>query len=117
MSGSATSPRAVLAVVAFGVFVAADDLMVVATHGRVGVDRWLHREIAQKLARSRAINTLFVPYGEEGFVSPTKGTVELHQVLLPVDWIPAPQAAVDTAADPSRLSAIPASSTAVGNSR
>ena len=79
------------------------DLMVVATHGRVGVDRWLHREIAQKLARRRALNTLFVPYGEEGFVSPTKGTVEIHHVLVPVDWIPAPQGAVDMAAELAAL--------------
>ncbi len=75
------------------------DLMVLATHRRQGMDRWLHREIAQKLARSRAVNTLFVPFGDEGFVSPSKGTVELHNVLLPVDWLPAPQTAVDTAAE------------------
>jgi nucleotide-binding universal stress UspA family protein len=75
------------------------DLMVLATHRRHGLDRWLHKEIAQKLARSRAVSTLFVPYGDEGFVSPSQGTVLLRQVVIPVDWIPVAQAAVDAVAD------------------
>lgn len=75
------------------------DLMVLATHRRHGLDRWLHKEIAQKLARSRAVSTLFVPYGDEGFVSPSEGTVLLREVLIPVDWIPIAQAAVDAVAD------------------
>lgn len=75
------------------------DLMVLATHRRHGFDRWLHKEIAQRLARRRAMLTLFVPYGDEGFISPTMGEVEMHRVLLPVDWIPCPQAAVDAVAE------------------
>lgn len=75
------------------------DLMVLATHRRQGLDRWLHKEIAQKLARSRAVSTLFVPYGDEGFVSPSQGTVLLRQAVIPVDWIPVAQAAVDAVAD------------------
>ncbi len=74
------------------------DLMVMATHRRRGFDRWLHKEIAQKLARSRAVSTLFVPFGDEGFVSPTLGTVTLRRILLPIDWLPNAQAAVDAAA-------------------
>jgi len=75
------------------------DLMVLATHRRQGLDRWLHKEIAQKLARSRAVSTLFVPFGDEGFVSPSQGTVVLRQVVIPVDWIPIAQAAVDAVVD------------------
>jgi len=74
------------------------DLMVMATHRRQGLDRWLHKEIAQKLARSRAMPTLFVPFGDEGFVSPSMGTVNLRRVLLPVDWLPNAQTAVDATA-------------------
>lgn len=74
------------------------DLMVMATHRRQGLDRWLHKEIAQKLARSRAVPTLFVPFGDEGFVSPTLGTVSLRRILLPIDWIPNAQSAVDSTA-------------------
>ncbi len=73
------------------------DLVVLATHRREGLDRWLHREIAQKIARSRSVETLFVPYGVQGFVSPSTGGVTLRQVVVPVDWDPKPQAAVDAA--------------------
>ncbi len=71
------------------------DLIVLATHRREGLDRWLHREIAQKIARSRSVETLFVPSGAEGFVSPSTGSVTLRQIVVPVDWDPKPQAAVD----------------------
>ncbi len=71
------------------------DLMVLATHRRHGADRWLHREVAQKVARSRSLRTLFFPHGSAGFVSPSKGIVTLNNVLVPVDWVPSPQAAID----------------------
>ncbi len=71
------------------------DLMVLATHRRHGIDRWLHREVAQKVARDRSLRTLFLPHGCAGFVSPSTGAVNLGQVLIPVDWIPSPQTAVD----------------------
>ncbi len=73
------------------------DLMVLSTHRRHGIDRWLHREVAQKVARARSLQTLFMPHGCTGFVSPSKGVVTLDNVLVPVDWIPSPQAAVDAA--------------------
>lgn len=79
------------------------DLMVIATHRRAGLDRLLHREIAQKVARSRALPSLFVPYGDEGFVSPTHGRVHLENVLLPIDWLPQPQPAIDTARELVRI--------------
>ncbi|MCP3959459.1 MAG: universal stress protein [bacterium] len=75
------------------------DMMVLATHRRKGLDRWLHKEIAQKIARSRSLRTLFVPQGCEGFVSASKGSVQLEKILIPVDWIPAPQEAVDAACE------------------
>ncbi len=73
------------------------DLMVLATHRRHGIDRWIHREVAQKVARARSLRTLFLPHGCAGFVSPSNGTVNLGRVLIPVDWIPSPQSAVDEA--------------------
>ncbi len=75
------------------------DLIVLATHRREGLDRWLHREIAQKIARSRSMETLFVPHGVEGFVSPSTGGVTLRRIVVPVDWDPKPQAAVEAAAN------------------
>ena len=71
------------------------DLMVLATHRRHGIERWLHREVAQKVARARSLRTLFFPHGSAGFVSPSKGLVSLNNVLVPLDWIPSPQAAID----------------------
>ncbi len=79
------------------------DLMVIATHRRSGLDRLLHREIAQKVARSRALPTLFVPFGDDGFVSPTHGRVHLENVVLPIDWIPEPRPAIEEARELVRI--------------
>lgn len=75
------------------------ELIVLATHRREGLDRWLHREVAQKIARNRSEATLFVPCGVQGFVSPSTGGVTLRQIVVPVDWDPKPQAAVDAVVD------------------
>ncbi len=79
------------------------DLMVLATHRRHGFDRWLHKEIAQRIARSRSVKTLFVPHGCEGFVSPSTGAVTLSRILVPVDWIPNPRVAVEAADELAHL--------------
>lgn len=71
------------------------DLIVLGTHRRDGLDRWLHKEIAHKIARDSSTSTLFVPYGVDGFVSPSTGSLSLRRLLLPVDWQPSPQIAVD----------------------
>lgn len=73
------------------------DLMVLATHRRRGLDRWLHKEVAQKIAREQPLASLFVPQHCRGFVSPAEGAVTLRTVLVPVDWIPSPQKAIDAA--------------------
>lgn len=73
------------------------DLAVLATHQREGLARWLHKEIAQKVVRRNPTSTLFLPVGVPGFVSPSTGEVSLRRVLLPVDWNPSPQSAVDMA--------------------
>ena len=71
------------------------DMMVLATHRRHGIERWLRREVAKKVARARSLQTLFLPHGTEGFVSPSKGLVTLNNILVPVDWIPSSQPAID----------------------
>ncbi|MEM9555193.1 MAG: universal stress protein [Acidobacteriota bacterium] len=73
------------------------DLLVVATHQRQGLERWLRRDVAKRVARHRALPTLFVPVGEPGFVSASTGRVNLERVLVPVDWTPSGQPAVDGA--------------------
>jgi nucleotide-binding universal stress UspA family protein len=69
-------------------------LIVLATHGRDGLPRWLHSAVAEPLARAAGAMTLFVPHGASGFVSAPDGRVALREVLLPVDVEPRPQVAL-----------------------
>ena len=72
------------------------ELLVLATHQRRGVDRWLHRPTAEPIARRSGTMTLFLPRDRPGFVSPETGRVSLRRILVPIDHAPAPQAAADT---------------------
>ena len=70
-----------------------NDLIVLATHGREGVPRWLHGSVAEPAAREADTPTLFLPPGTRGFVDPETGTLRLRNVLIPIDHRPRPQAA------------------------
>ena len=73
------------------------DLIVLATHQRQGFDRWLHRNLAEKIARRSGEMTLFVPRDGDGFVSRETGELKLRRILVPVNLLPHPQAAIDAA--------------------
>jgi len=73
------------------------DLIVLATHQREGLDRWLHKAVAEPLARRSSAMTLFVPREGKGFVAPNNGSVRLRKILIPVDRDPDPQKALDKA--------------------
>jgi nucleotide-binding universal stress UspA family protein len=73
------------------------DLLVLATHQRDGLSRWLHKAVAEPLARRSRAMTLFVPSHGRGFVAPSDGSVRLKRVLIPVDHTPDGQAAVEEA--------------------
>jgi len=73
------------------------DLLVLATHQRDGLDRWLHKPVAEPLARRSRAMTLFVAEHGNGFVAPANGAVTLRKVLIPVDHQPSAQAAVEEA--------------------
>ena len=73
------------------------DLVVLATHQRKGLARWMHRAVAEPVARAAESMSLFVPRSTRGFVSPTTGMPKLSNILIPVDAHPAPQRAVDAA--------------------
>ncbi len=73
-------------------------LLVLATHGRRGASRWLHRSVAEPLARRTRIMTLFVPQGARGFVADQDGDPRLDRVLIPINRSPRPQPAVTVAA-------------------
>src|SRR5689334_17147937 len=70
------------------------DLVVLATHGREGLDRWLNGSVASVVFRQSSIPTLFVPRGARGFVDQVSGAIRLQRVLVPVDHAPAPARAI-----------------------
>jgi nucleotide-binding universal stress UspA family protein len=74
------------------------DLVVLSTHQRSGLGRWLHRALAEPIARTAPAPTLFVPRRIHGFVNPRTGEARLATVLIPVDREPHPQPAIDAAA-------------------
>jgi nucleotide-binding universal stress UspA family protein len=74
------------------------DLIVLATHQREGLERWMHKAVAEPLARKSGAMTLFVPRHGRGFVDVVDGSVDLHRVLIPIDHAPDPQNAMDKAA-------------------
>jgi nucleotide-binding universal stress UspA family protein len=79
------------------------DLVVLATHGRDGVDRWLHGSVAETVFRQSAIPTLFVTHGARGFVDQVSGDFRLRRVLVPVDHSPVPYRAIEAAQTFPRL--------------
>jgi nucleotide-binding universal stress UspA family protein len=79
------------------------DVIVLATHGREGLPRWLHGSVAEPVARGTRTDTLFIPHGARGFVAPDNGAVTLRRILVPVDRRPEPGRALDAAAQLARL--------------
>lgn len=71
-----------------------NDLIVLATHGRDGLPRWLHGSVAEPAGREADTPTLFLPPGASGFVDPDSGALRLENVLIPIDHRPRPHAAV-----------------------
>lgn len=74
------------------------ELVVLATHQRDGLERWLHPATAEPIARRSNEMTLFIPSGADGFVSAETGAVTLRRILVPVDQVPAPRPAVEALA-------------------
>jgi len=79
------------------------DLLVLATHGREGLPRWLHGAVAEPIARQANVNTLFVREGCRGFVDLKDGELHLRRILIPIDHKPRPEAAIKAAKQLSRL--------------
>ena len=73
------------------------DLIVLATHQREGLARWMHKAVAEPIARHAGEMTLFVPCGVTGFVSLETGALTLRRIVIPIDAVPPPQPAVNAA--------------------
>lgn len=85
------------------------DLLVLATHQRHGLDRWLHRTIAGRINSRTDGATLFIPYGTDGFVDAETGACRFSRILLPADHSPDPVPATEVSSDLVRaLAPVPA---------
>jgi len=78
------------------------DLIVLATHGRDGLEHWLKGSVAETVFRRATIPTLFIAPGTRGFVSQVSGDIRLGRVLVPVDHSPAPERAIEAASSLAR---------------
>jgi nucleotide-binding universal stress UspA family protein len=56
------------------------DLVVLATHGRDGLEHWLAGSIAESAFRQSAVPTLFITTGARGFVQQVTGKITLRRV-------------------------------------
>jgi nucleotide-binding universal stress UspA family protein len=81
----------------------ASDLVVIATHGRDGIGHWLQGSVSEAVFRGAPIPTLFMTHGARGFVSQVSGDVHLRRALVPVDFSPAPDAAIEAVQRLGRL--------------
>ncbi|MEO1397414.1 MAG: universal stress protein [Pseudomonadota bacterium] len=70
------------------------DLIVVGTQGRTGLDAWVHKSLAVRLADAVMQPVLFVREGISGLVGASTERKQMT-VLVPVDHEPDPQHAMD----------------------
>lgn len=73
------------------------DLVVLSTHGRSGLARWLQPSVAAPVATKGAALVLLLPPGVDGFVRHNTGLAALARVLLPIDHRPHPAPGYDAA--------------------
>jgi len=74
------------------------DLVVLATHARSGLPRWLLGSTAEKIMEQSGIPTLFLPHRSRGFVDLASGALKLDDILVPIDRDPPPRPALEAAA-------------------
>jgi nucleotide-binding universal stress UspA family protein len=79
------------------------DLMVLLTHERSGLRRWVQGSVAEATARQARAPALFLREGQRGFIDSDSGAVLLRTVLLPIDASVSPLAAWRLTADLARL--------------
>lgn len=75
------------------------DLMVLMTHTRTGLERWLDESVAEEAARESHMPTLFLREDHAGFVDRETGALSLNTVLMPVEAQVAPLPAFRQVAD------------------
>ncbi len=73
------------------------DLIVMQSHRRDAMGRWLRPGVSKPIARRAGVPTLMLPAGARPFVSPATGAVSLRRFLLPIGTREDQQRAVDAA--------------------
>ncbi len=71
-------------------------LVVMASHGRAGLDRLFSGSVSSELVRASGLPALLLGPQACGFVDAATGAVTLTKVLVPIDHDPAPETALDT---------------------
>ena len=66
------------------------DVVVMATHGRSGIKRWMGGSISDEVMREAQVPALLLGPQARGFVDLASGELTLRRALLPVDALPAP---------------------------
>ncbi len=77
---------------------ASPDLLVMTTHARQGIARWLRGSVAEPIARRAPVPTLLVPVGAPGLVDADTGQERLCRIVVGVDADPDPRAGLDAVA-------------------
>jgi nucleotide-binding universal stress UspA family protein len=75
------------------------DLIVLMTHGREGLHRWLSRSVSEQLARQTHVPTLFFGPNAMGFVDTATGELRLERILVPIAHHPSPGLALSLTND------------------
>lgn len=73
------------------------DLVVMSTHGRSGLARWLQPSVAMPVAVKGAIPVLLIPPDSQGFVRTNTGIGGIGRVMIAIDHRPHPAPAFDAA--------------------
>ena len=72
------------------------DLVVFATHGRDGIERWLRgSSCTEAVLRRLAIQALFMTQGARGLVRQVNGDIQLRRILIPIKLFTAAREAVE----------------------
>lgn len=71
------------------------DLIVMATHGRAGVDRLFNGSVTAELVQTLRVPTLVLGPAARSVVDPENGRLAIRNVLVPVDHDPDPHTALD----------------------
>jgi len=67
----------------------------------------MHRAVAEPVARYAGAMPLFLPQDVAGFIALDNGAVTLRRILIPIDQVPYPHAAVNAAAGLTRTLGCP----------